>query len=89
MVVLRTLERQVPRVLRQQGGGGGGGGGGRCAAPAAPGADDAGGGRGRGKGPVGTVVAPGRYRAVLGRMVGTTVTPLGAIQSFQVVQIPQ
>ena len=45
-----------------------------------------GGGRG---GNQGALVQPGRYRATLGRMVGDIVTPIGAPQSFGVVQIPQ
>ena len=35
------------------------------------------------------LVAPGRYQAVLGRLEGEKVTPLGPSQSFFVVQIPQ
>ena len=59
------------------------------------GAGGAGGGRqgggfgGRGGPPQGPLVAPGRYRATLGRMVGEAVTPVGAPQTFSVVQIPQ
>jgi hypothetical protein len=45
-----------------------------------------GGGRG---GNQGALVPPGRYKATLGRMVGDIVTPIGAPQSFGVVQIPQ
>ena len=37
----------------------------------------------------GPLATPGRYRATLGRMVGETVTPIGAQQVFQVLQIPQ
>jgi photosystem II stability/assembly factor-like uncharacterized protein len=48
-----------------------------------------GGGGGRGGPPQGPLVAPGRYRATLGRQVGDDVTPAGAPQSFTVVQIPQ
>jgi photosystem II stability/assembly factor-like uncharacterized protein len=44
---------------------------------------------GRGGPPQGPLVAPGRYRATLGKLVGDTVTPLGPSQSFTVVQIPQ
>ena len=47
------------------------------------------GGRGRGGPPQGPLVAPGRYRATLGKQVGDTVTPLGPSQSFTVVQILQ
>jgi len=35
------------------------------------------------------LVAPGRYQAVLGKLEGEKVTPLGPSQSFFVVQIPQ
>jgi photosystem II stability/assembly factor-like uncharacterized protein len=35
------------------------------------------------------LVAPGRYRAQLGRVTGDAVTPIGAPQTFSVVQIPQ
>ena len=44
----------------------------------------AGGGRGQ---PQGALVAPGRYRAQLGRQVGADVTPLGAPQAFTVVAV--
>jgi photosystem II stability/assembly factor-like uncharacterized protein len=58
------------------GGAGGGAGGGQ------------GGGFGGGRGaPQGPVVAAGRYRAALGKMVGTDVTPLGSPQSFSVVPL--
>jgi photosystem II stability/assembly factor-like uncharacterized protein len=40
---------------------------------------------GRGGPPQGPLVAPGRYRATLGRQSGDTVTPLGNNQTFQVV----
>ena len=43
-----------------------------------------GGGRGAQQGPL---VAAGRYRAALGKMVGTEVTPLGTPQSFSVVPL--
>jgi len=45
-----------------------------------------GGGRG---GNQGALVQPGRYKATLGRVVGDIVTPIGAPQSFGVVQLPQ
>ena len=45
-------------------------------------------GRGRG-GPQGALVAPGRYRATLGRLTGETLTPMGSAQSFQVVALPR
>jgi photosystem II stability/assembly factor-like uncharacterized protein len=34
-------------------------------------------------------VAPGRYRATLGRLVGDVVTPIGDAQTFQVVPLPR
>jgi hypothetical protein len=45
-----------------------------------------GGGRG---GNQGTLVPAGSYRAVLGRMVGETVTPIGTPQTFAVTPLPQ
>jgi len=42
---------------------------------------------GRGGPPQGPLVAPGRYRAQLGRQSGTEVTPLGQAQSFLVVPL--
>ena len=42
---------------------------------------------GRGNQP--PLVEPGRYRATLGRLVGDIVTPIGAPQTFSVVQVPQ
>ena len=50
---------------------------------APPGTD---GGRGPQQGPI---VAPGRYRAQLGKQVGNDVTPLGSPQPFAVVSIDQ
>ena len=44
---------------------------------------------GRGGPPQGPLVAPGRYRATLGKLIGDTVTPIGPPQSFTVVQIAQ
>ncbi len=44
---------------------------------------------GRGGPPQGPLVAPGRYRAALGKLVGDTVTPIGSPQPFTVVQIAQ
>ena len=44
---------------------------------------------GRGGPPQGPLVAAGRYRATLGKLVGDTVTPIGSPQSFTVVQIAQ
>src|SRR5262249_43520565 len=44
---------------------------------------------GRGGPPQGPLVASGRYRATLGKLVGDTVTPIGSPQPFTVVQIAQ
>jgi hypothetical protein len=44
---------------------------------------------GRGGAPQGPLIAPGRYRATLGRMSGETVTPIGEAQSFMVVPLPR
>ena len=44
------------------------------------------GGRG---GPIAPLVAAGRYRATLGRMVGDIVTPIGEPQPFQVLPLPR
>jgi hypothetical protein len=80
-------------------GAGAGAGSGAAAGAAGAGAGAAGGGEpgadpqpqgfgGRG-GPQAPLVAPGRYRATLGRQSGDTVTPLGSAQSFQVVALPR
>jgi len=59
---------------------------GQAGAPAgAPGAQTFTGGRGGMQAPL---AAPGRYQAVLGKLEGDKVTPLGPAQSFFVVQIP-
>ena len=57
---------------RGAGRGGAGGGGGR-------------GGRGGAQGPT---VAPGRYTATLGKLVGDSLTPIGPAQSFAVLPLP-
>jgi photosystem II stability/assembly factor-like uncharacterized protein len=44
---------------------------------------------GRGGPPQAPKVAPGRYRATLGRLVGDVVTPIGDAQTFQVVPLPR
>jgi hypothetical protein len=59
--------------------------GGRGGQAGAQGAGGFGGGRGGGV----ALVPPGRYQAVLGKMVGDKVTPVGPAQNFLVVQIPQ
>jgi photosystem II stability/assembly factor-like uncharacterized protein len=51
-----------------------------CSAPA---------GRGGGRGGGGQRVPNGSYSASIGRMVGTTVTPIGPSQSFMVLPLPQ
>jgi len=55
----------------------------------AAGAPAAGGGFGDGRGGGGTPVAAGRYRAQIGTLVGDKVTPVGPVQTFSVVVIPQ
>jgi photosystem II stability/assembly factor-like uncharacterized protein len=68
----------------------GGRGGGRGAAPQAEAdQDDQPVFTGRGGAPQGPVVAAGRYRATLGRLVGDIVTPIGEPQSFQVLPLPR
>jgi hypothetical protein len=58
-------------------------------APAAGGAGGFGGGGGGGRGgPGGGRVNPGVYHASIGKMVGTTVTPIGPSQTFQVIALP-
>jgi photosystem II stability/assembly factor-like uncharacterized protein len=46
-----------------------------------------GGGGGRGGANLGTPVAPGRYRATIGRLAGDKVTPIGQPQAFSVLPI--
>jgi hypothetical protein len=41
---------------------------------------------GRGGGPP---VDPGRYTATLSKLVGTTLTPIGPSQTFQVIPLPE
>jgi photosystem II stability/assembly factor-like uncharacterized protein len=77
-----------------QGGGAGQGAGGAGAAGQAGRAGGAGGaggggGRGGGRGGGGAAAQPGRYTAVLARLVGETVTPIGPQQLFQVVTLPE
>jgi photosystem II stability/assembly factor-like uncharacterized protein len=57
-----------------------------AAAPDAAGRGGGRGGFGGGRGNQPPLVAPGRYRATLGRMVGDIVTPIGPSQTFGVVQ---
>lgn len=94
-----------PQAGRAGGGGGRGGAPGgapagtdsaRSATPAAPaltactGAPGGGGGFGGGRGGAqATRVPTGVYRASIGRMVGTTVTPIGPVQSFSVLPLLQ
>jgi photosystem II stability/assembly factor-like uncharacterized protein len=47
------------------------------------------GGLGQGGARQGTLVQPGLYRAVLGKIVGDAITPIGQAQTFLVVRIPQ
>ena len=44
---------------------------------------------GRGGPPQGPAVAPGRYRATIGRMAGDVVTPIGESQTFHVLPLPR
>jgi photosystem II stability/assembly factor-like uncharacterized protein len=58
--------------------------------PCQPQAGRGGGGRGgRGGGGGGTRVQPGFYRASIGRMVGTALTPIGPLQNFSVLALPE
>jgi hypothetical protein len=89
----------VPDAPAGRGAGGGGGAGGGadsaatpsaptlqpCVAPAGRGGFGGGGGRGGG----GQRVPNGSYTASIGRMVGTTVTPIGPSQSFLVLPLPR
>jgi photosystem II stability/assembly factor-like uncharacterized protein len=62
------------------------------AVPSDPAGAAAGGGRGGGRGGGGgggAQAEPGRFRAQLGKLVGETLTPLGPVQSFQVVPLPE
>ena len=68
-----------------QGAQGQGAGAGRAGAPA--GAPPQGGRGGRGGG--GATAEPGRYRIVLGKLVGETFTPIGQPQFVQVVDLPE
>ena len=47
-----------------------------------------GGGRGGGGGGGGAAVEPGRYRIVIGKLVGDTFTPIGQPQFVQVMMLP-
>jgi hypothetical protein len=90
-------EPRVEEDQAQQGQQGGGGGQGANApgrgAGAGGGAGQAGagggGGGGRGGRGGGTAVQPGRFRAQIGKLVGETFTPLGPVQTFQVVTLPE
>jgi hypothetical protein len=60
-----------------------------AATPAAMAQCNAPAGRGGGRGGGGQRVPNGSYSATLGKMVGTTVTPIGPSQSFIVLPLPQ
>ena len=64
------------------GAGGGGRGGGGAAGQPAPVQFGRGGAAG------GPAATPGRYRVVIGKLVGETFTPIGQPQFFQVVELP-
>jgi hypothetical protein len=80
--------RLYPRGGRAGRGGGAGRPGEAGAAGRSGGADEAVPPTGRGS-QQGALVAPGRYRAQLGKQVGNDVTPLGAPQSFSVIALEQ
>ena len=46
-------------------------------------------GFGRGGGAGGPAAEPGRYRVVIGKLVGETFTPIGQPQFFQVIELPK
>jgi photosystem II stability/assembly factor-like uncharacterized protein len=69
-------------------GAGGGGGAGAAGGAGAPGGGPPQGGRG-GRGGGAQAVDPGRYRAVLGKLVGEAFIPIGPAQTFQVVPLPE
>jgi hypothetical protein len=77
-----------PAVQGGQAGAAGGGRAGQAGGPPAGAAGTQAFAFGRG-GAQGAAVAAGRYQAVLGRLEGEKVTPIGPAQSFFVVQIPQ
>jgi hypothetical protein len=82
---LRTDPPPAPPPGDQGRGGGRGAGAG---AGGGQGAGGQGGGFGGGRGaPQPPLVAAGRYRATLGKMIGTEVTPLGSPQAFSVVPL--
>ena len=60
-----------------------------CVPPAGRGGFGGGGGGGGGRGGGGQRVPNGSYTATIGRMVGTTVTPIGPSQAFLVLPLPQ
>jgi photosystem II stability/assembly factor-like uncharacterized protein len=67
--------------------GGGAGGAGAAGVPAPPAAPPQ--GFGRGGGNQGPPADPGRYRVVIGKLVGETFTPIGQPQFVQVVELPK
>ena len=79
-----NLRADAPAPVTTQGSGRGGAGGAGGEQETTPQA-----GFGRGGLQAGPLVQPGRYRAILGKMSGETVTPLGAAQSFMVVPLPR
>jgi len=92
------LDDQVEQQQAQQtpppagrGQGGRGQGAGQAGAQGAPAGAAAGqaGGFGGGRGAGAALSAAGRYQAVLGKLVGDQVTPIGGPQAFHIVVIPQ
>ncbi len=82
-----SWQRTRPKAARARGQGAGAQGAGRAGAPAgAPAAAQPVQGRGgRGGGPQ---ADPGRYRVVIGKLVGDTFTPIGQPQFVQVMELP-
>jgi photosystem II stability/assembly factor-like uncharacterized protein len=82
-----NLRGEPPAGAGRGGRGGGRGGAGGAGADPAGGAGDEQPTFGRGGPPAAPLVAPGRYRATLGRLHGDTVTPIGQPQTFVVMPL--
>jgi hypothetical protein len=83
IVVVDPDEVQAGQGAQGQGAGRAGG----QPAPAAPPQGRGGGGRGGGGG--GATAEPGRYRVVIGKLVGETFTQIGQPQFVQVLDLPE